>query len=153
MKIPIVQKFIDMRQRSLNNMILAPTGHLGISRDCMPQIEGSYREEFIKYIKDCGIKVRNIRIPIKSIRLIQGQYDRDKVALMIQQKRVPPPIFISNDGYVIDGNHTLIAELNRPEKPNYINVIELGMEAKPLLAVIDDFPRVKYRNLNGELKV
>lgn len=59
------------------------------------------------------------------------------------------PIFISADGYVIDGNHRLIAHINMPKASKYITATELGLPVKPLLDAIHSFPKVRYRNLNS----
>lgn len=150
MKPTHTQKYIDIQQSMINNLILAPTGHMGISRSQMPQIDFKYRESFIDFIKSHGLKVKNCRVPTRSLKLVQGEYDRDKVGSIISKGDIgDSPIFISLDGYVIDGNHRLIAQLNMPHaKSNYIKVTELGMPAKELLELIDHFPHVRYRSLN-----
>lgn len=150
MKLPIVHKYIDIQKGIKNNLILAPTGHLGVSRSSMPQIDAKVREEFIEFMKAQGVKVRNVRVPAKSLKLVQGEYNRDKVGAIIDSGNIGgAPIFISKDGYVIDGNHRLIAHLNTPGASSYINVTELGLPVKPLLDVISQFPQVRYRNLNS----
>jgi hypothetical protein len=147
-----INQFVDMRQMHLNNNILAPTGHLGISRNQMPQIDSKFRDKFIDFIEERGIKVRHIRVPAKSLKTAQGEYNRDKVASMIQSgENNLTPIIISKDGFVIDGMHRLIAKLNMIGVSTYMNVIELGMEAIPLLSVIDGFDKVRYRNINDSL--
>ena len=150
MKPPVVLKYLDMQKSIQNNLILAPTGNLGISRNQMPQIDGRYREDFINWIKSQGIKVRNIRVPAKSLKLAQGEYNRDKVGDIISSGIAGGnPIFISKDGFVVDGNHRLIAHINIPNSSTYIDVTELGMDIKSLLEIISNYPRVRYRNLNN----
>lgn len=149
MKLPI-HHFIDIQKYQKNNLILAPTGHLGISRSEMPQIDGKFREDFINWIRGQGLRVRDIRIPAKSIKLVQGEYNRDKVGAIIDSGNTEgSPIFVSKDGYVIDGNHRLIAHLNLPGASRYIRVTELGQDAKTLLDTISCYPNVRYRNLNN----
>lgn len=153
MNIPVIHKYIDIQKLVKQNLILAPTGHLAVSRDRMPQIDNQYREAFIEYMKAQGIKVRKIRVPARSLKMVQGEYNRDKVASIIDSGNAEgQPIFISRDGYVIDGNHRLIAKLNMPTKSKYIEAIELGMDALPLLGVIHAFPHVRYRNINDTQK-
>lgn len=150
MKHATINEYIELKSSFRNNSILAPTGHLGISRTQMPQIDFKYRDSFIRFIKSQGISVRTIRVPAKSLKLIQGEYNRDKVGSIIDKGNIgDAPIYISLDSYVIDGNHRLIAQLNMPEpRSNYIGCIELGMNAKDLLDVIEQFPNVRYRGLN-----
>ncbi len=151
MQVPTVLKYLDTQKHLKNNLILAPTGNLGISRNQMPQIDGRYREDFIKWIKEQGIKVRNIRVPARSLRLAQGEYNKDKVGDLIDKGITADgyPIFISKDAYVVDGNHRLIAHLNTPNASAYIEVTELGEDIKPLLDRISNYPNIRYRNLNN----
>lgn len=143
-------KYIDIQRSMINNLILAPTGHMGIARSQMPQIDFKYRSDFITFMNSHGVATKNCRVPTRSLKLVQGEYDRDKVGSIISKGDIgDSPIFISIDGYVIDGNHRLIAQLNMPNaKSNYIKVTELGMPAKELLKLIDGFPHVRYRGLN-----
>ena len=150
MHIPIVQHYIEIQRGQRNNLILAPTGNLGIPRSAMPQIDSKCRAEFIAFIQSQGIKVRNLRVPAKSLKMVQGEYNRDKVGAIMDSGNIKgDPIFISKDGYIVDGNHRLIAFINMPNVSRYIDVTELGMDVKPLLDVIRKFSRVRYRNLNN----
>lgn len=147
MKLPI-QHYIDVQKHHKNNMILAPVGNLGVSRSAMPQIDGKFREDFIEWMQGCGIKVTTVRVPARSLKLVQGEYNRDKVGAIIDNGLTAgQPIFVSADGYVIDGNHRLIAHLNIPGASSYIQVCRLGADAKTLLAKIAEYPNVRYRNL------
>jgi hypothetical protein len=149
MKLPI-QHFLDIQKYHKNNLILAPAGNLGISRNSMPQIDRTYRENFVEWIKSQGVKVRTIRVPARSLQLAQGEYNRDKVGSIIDSGNTEgDPIFISKDGFVVDGNHRLIAHLNLPGASKYITVIELGQDIKNLLDLISHYPNVRYRNLNN----
>lgn len=150
MNIPIVHKYVDILKGISNNMILAPTGHLGISRAAMPQIDFKHRSEFLRFMDAQGIKVRNIRVPARSLKMVQGEYDRDKVGAIMAGGIGGAPIFISKDGYVVDGNHRLIAKLNMPDESAYMDVTELGSDIQPLLDIIHEFPSVRYRNLQAK---
>lgn len=148
MKPPTVQKYIDIHKTYRNNLILAPTGNLGISRECMPQIDFKVRDEFINFLKSKGIIVRNIRVPAKSLKMAQGEYNRDKTGDMISNSVVitnDRPIFISKDGYILDGNHRFIAHINQPTASKYITCTELGLDILDLLKVAHQCPCVRYR--------
>lgn len=150
MDVPVIHKYLDIQKSLKNNLILAPTGNLGISRNQMPQIDGRHRDDFINWLRSQGIVVRDIRVPAKSLKLAQGEYNRDKVGEIVASGSAGDnPIFISKDGYVVDGNHRLIAHLNIPGSGNYITATEIGEEIKPLLELISEYPNVRYRNLNG----
>ena len=150
MKLPIVHKYVEILQGIKNNLILAPTGNLGVPREAMPQIDGKHRDEFLAFMKTHGVKVRDIRVPARSLKMVQGEYNRDKVGAIMDSGSVGgAPIFVSKDGFVIDGNHRLIAHLNLPGTSAYIGVTELGLPARELLDLIHTFPKVRYRNLNN----
>lgn len=151
MQIPVIHKYVEILKGIQNNLILAPTGNLGVPRDAMPQIDSKYRDDFLEFMKSNNVKVRNIRVPARSLKMVQGEYNRDKVgSIMAGGKLDGPPIFVSKDGYVIDGNHRLIAHLNLPDAGAYIGVSELGLDARPLLELIHKYPNVRYRNLNNQ---
>ena len=150
MHLPIINKYIEIQKHIKNNLILAPTGNLGISRPSMPQIDGKHREDFVEWIKSQGVKVRDVRVPAKSLKLAHGEYNPDKVGEIIASGSTGnAPIFVSKDGYVVDGNHRLIAHLNIPGSSKYIQVTELGLDIKNLLDLISHYPNVRYRNLNN----
>lgn len=149
MNIPVVHTYIDMLQGMKNNLILAPTGNLGISRSEMPQIDGNHRAEFIKFLRDKGLVVRDIRIPAASLKMVQGEYNRDKVGSIMSKGNIGgDPIFVSKDGYIVDGNHRLIAHINLPSAGPYIEVTEIGLDIRSLLLLIRGFSKVRYRGIN-----
>lgn len=150
MHLPTVLKYIETLKHVKNNLIMAPTGNLGIPRSSMPQIDGKHREDFVDWIKSQGVKVRDVRVPAKSLKLAQGEYNRDKVGEIVASGSTGnAPIFVSKDGYVVDGNHRLIAHLNMPGSGKYLQVTELGLDIKSLLELISQYPNVRYRNLNN----
>jgi hypothetical protein len=118
----------------------------------MPQIDDKHRDKFLEYLTQNGVSVRYIRVPAKSLKMVQGEYDRDKVVSMIKSGGSSlTPILVSIDGYVLDGNHRLIAQLNLPaydktHKSTYVNVIALGSYIHSLLDITHKFPGVRYRN-------
>lgn len=149
-------KLIDMRLNGDYNTIMAPTGNLGISRSDMPQIDFKYRDKFIAWLNAQGIKVKTVRVPIKSLRLTQSEYDRDKVMDIIdkmkqtgEQKKFAP-IFVSKDGYVLDGSHRLIAKLNLKDDARYMEVAEIDMDMAQLIHIVRNFPNVRFRSLSDK---
>lgn len=143
-----ISAYVDMRKKEHSNMILAPTGNLGIPRTAMPQIDMKNLEKFTTYLSMKDVQVSYLRVPALSLKMAQGIYNRDKVSSMISGGTLSTtPIFISSDNYVVDGNHRLIAQLNMPDKrSDYINVIELGLPILELLEIIKGCQYVRYRD-------
>lgn len=146
-------KLIDLRRNGNYNSMEAPLGNLGIPRQNMPQIDSQFRNDFISWLKKQHLQVRNIRVPIRSLSLTQSEYDRDKVSAMIDQmkngSKKMPPIFVSSDGYVLDGSHRLIAQLNMPGV-KYMEVTEIGMKMTDLLKLVETYPHCRYRSLQDK---
>jgi len=136
----LLAKYIDMKTEQGHNMLLSPTGHLGVSRSDMPQIHNEHRNEFIKFIESNGVSVENKTVRINTLRMAQGEYNRAKVHSIIKQgDKSNLPIFISKDNYVLDGNHRMLAKLNTGSVT--IKVIKLGLNIKELLPLVEKFPR------------
>lgn len=144
------EHFLNLQRMVKHNMLLAPTGNLGISREQMPQIEAKYREQFIQWLKSKGIKVKRVRVVLKTLKLTQAEYNRDKVLNIIDQQKVKDldPIFVSRDGMVLDGSHRLLALMNADKPPRMILVDEIQMDMLDLLKVVHDFPHAKYRSVS-----
>ena len=146
-----IHKLIDLRTNPEFNSIKAPFGHLGVSRSAMPQIDN--RDDFIAWLKNNKVKVKNIRVPIKSLKMSQSEYDRDKVMEIMNGMRTDlkkfSPIFVSSDGYVIDGNHRFIAKMNVSDA-RYIDVTEVDMPMMQILDFIKDYHGVRYRTLHDK---
>lgn len=99
----ILSKYIDMKSSSSQNMIVTPFGHMGIPRSDMPQIPNEHRDDFLKFIESKGIVVKNKTVPIDSLKMAQGDYNRDKVhAIITSGDKGGAPIFISADLFVLD---------------------------------------------------
>lgn len=144
------EHFLNLKRMVKHNMLLAPTGNLGISRQDMPQIESKYREQFIQWLKNKGIKVKRVRVMLSTLKLTQSEYNRDKVLDMIDQNNVNSldPIFVSKDGMVLDGSHRLLALMNMDKPPRLILVDEIQMNMLDLLKVVHEYPHVKYRSVS-----
>lgn len=107
----------------------------GIPRGDMPQIGGKTRsgtkadklpknkdgevdgtDAFISHLEGKKIGVKNTKVPAAKLRATQTELIGAKVAGMMLAKGFDPserPIFVSRDGYVIDGHHRWAAVVGR----------------------------------------
>lgn len=109
----------------------------GIPRIKMPQIGGKPREgskaedfprnpwdtsevdgtqAFIEHMKQNGIKTTNDKMSVASLSASQAELVGPKVAKMMVDESfdiAKNPIFISNDGYIVDGHHRWAANVGR----------------------------------------
>jgi len=144
--------------------------NLGIDRNDMPQFKGKARpgspadklpkndndevdtEEFFKQmLAKKGIKVSEPQaVPPDRLKATQMNLVGDKVAGMEQGLEANPqdpnltaPIYVSNDGYVLDGHHRWAAivgyNAKHPNKPLAMNVRVIDQPIKPLVGMSNEF--------------
>lgn len=136
-----------------------------IPRDQMPQFSGTPRpgseaekfprpqagkqvgddvdgtKAYIKQLEADGIKVERKQVKATELKASQMELRGDKVNGMVANKDFDPagePIFISKDGYVIDGHHRWAAQVVRDIRDGKsgdlpLNVIVVDMPIKKVL--------------------
>jgi hypothetical protein len=147
-------------------------GNKGIDRADMPQFKGTPRpgspadklpkdesgeadtEEFFKkMLNDKGIKVSDpTAVPADRLKATQSELVGVKVAGMSKvldnpdhpaYKKITAPIYVSNDGYVLDGHHRWAAVVAHnaahPDKQIDMNVRVIDQPIKPLVKTSNDF--------------
>lgn len=121
---------------------------LGIARVDMPQMSGvpvpgskgaklqskpgdeiDLTQHFIKSLKEEGIEVKGMRMLASHLRGTQGEIDGAKVASMVSAmdagKVREQPIFVTREGYVLDGHHRwagIIVRDIRDNKPGDLDL-------------------------------
>ena len=70
------------------NNLRTPTGHLGISRSQMPQIEGVDIPAFIKFMKDHGVTSKLIWVKAGNLKLAQNEINKLKVMTLMNQRQI-----------------------------------------------------------------
>jgi hypothetical protein len=163
-------KYFNLCDVTIPGTNLYCNGNLGIDRNDMPQFKGKARpgspadklpknengevdtEEFFKQMLDKkGIKVSEPQaVPPDRLKATQMNLVGDKVAGMEQGLEANPqdpnltaPIYVSNDGYVLDGHHRWAAivgyNAKHPDKPIPMNVRVIDQPIKPLVKMSNDF--------------
>jgi len=163
-------KYFNLCDVTIPGTNLYCNGNLGIDRNDMPQFKGKARpgspadklpknengevdtEEFFKQMLDKkGIKVSEPQaVPPDRLKATQMNLVGDKVAGMEQGLEANPqdpnltaPIYVSNDGYVLDGHHRWAAivgyNAKHPDKPLAMNVRVIDQPIKPLVGMSNEF--------------
>jgi hypothetical protein len=141
---------------------------LGIQRVDMPQLEGTPREgseasklprsksgnvnvgkQFTDYLERQNVEVRNRTVRASSLSASQGQLVGPKVAALMDKGTdalADERIFVSRDGYVIDGHHRWAALIGLDASDNQlgdvdIKVVEIDMPIAQVLKEANDFTR------------
>jgi len=78
--------------------------------------------EFIDHLASRGITSTRVDVPSASLRPSQAQLDGPKIAKRMVQKDYRPssPIFISRDGYIVDGHHRWAAVVGRDAEDGHL---------------------------------
>jgi len=88
---------------------------LGIPRSEMPQIQGSNRAAMVQFLRKRGADSSLVQPVARDLKPSQSNYHRGKVDAMRQAIRDGDlkggAILISGDGYVLDGHHRWLAQL------------------------------------------
>lgn len=117
----------------------ADSGTLGVPRSSMPQVRGEHRGALVQFLRARGIEHSREEVAPSSLKPTQAEYSPAKVERSRTFEGPPRAILISSDGYVIDGHHEWVKNLeDAPSEP--IPVIRLGAEALPLLLEVSQFP-------------
>lgn len=106
-----------------------------------PQGEVDGAKAFREYLTGQGIKTSNQTVRAASLKASQAQLSGEKVAGMMENKDFDPaaePIYVSRDGYVIDGHHRWAAQVGRDLGDGDVgdlpmNVIVVDMDIKDVL--------------------
>jgi len=134
----------------LHNSISIPkAGNFGLPRSQMPQIESKYVPELLRFLRRKGVKVVKSEVATKSIMLVQNEYNRAKVATLMDRMRHHDdklePIFLSNDGFVLDGSHRLLAKYNL-DRDSTIPAYVLDIPASNAVNLLNTFPNIRHRS-------
>ena len=142
--------------------------NLGIPREDMPQFKGKPQEGtpaaamdkdvsgevdtepmFRKMLAGRGVKVVDTEIPSDRLKATQSELVGAKVAGMEKALESDPthsaitaPIYVSRDGYVVDGHHrwaAITSKAIRDGKPTMMKVHVIDMDAKDIIPMANEF--------------
>jgi hypothetical protein len=137
----------------LKENIEVPKIGMTFSRSLMPQIDN--HDEYLKYLDDKKISYVKQKLPTSELKSTQMEFNKDKVAEMMNSREAVKPIIVSNDGYILDGHHRWLADYNKDKNAKTrsivvnLPILELmrvskyynGVESKPLLESIKSVVR------------
>lgn len=114
-----------------------------LERKFMPQIAHDEQSDVISLLNDEGIETEKVQLDPSQICHSQSKVNKDKVKNIIKDirnKKPMPPIFISEDNFIIDGHHRWIAYklLKLP-----IKCIRIGLPQKEAI--------IKFKEIEGKL--
>lgn len=121
---------------------------LGVSRKDMPQISSKDIGEFVTYLKDKGVASTSSVIDVSKIGMTQKDINVDKVKdlLGVEKSNLAKPVIISNDNYILDGHHRIVALYNI-DKNFKLKTIKVDLGIKDLLNVAREFPKASFKGV------
>ena len=133
---------------SILEKVFTPKKHLGFSRNAMPQIEDEEQENFFKYLKSKGIRLKKTKMKIKDITPAQKEMRADvaKGLLTSGSPKLRKPLIVSSDNYLMDGHHRWLA-LRFEDENNSVTVIKVNERGIKLLDIMRNFGNVKYKDM------
>lgn len=141
-------------RESINNSVdlLVPRGSLNIPRHKMPQIAGNNQKEFLYLMRALGASVESVYIRADLLKAAQSEINEKKVREWMTD--MPPaasakPCLISQDNYVLDGNHTWLSKLNRDPECR-INCVRIGFGIEELLNNSKLFDKATSKTVNED---
>ncbi len=144
----MLREFVDIQfliQRIKNEF---EKNSLGIPRSQMPQINNS--NDFERFLHSQEIDVFSESIPVHRIKFAQDEFNYTKVLSMVDKKSSMqlenPPIWLSKDYYVIDGNHRVVA-LFLIAPHNIIKAKVVNLPIRPALEVAKKYSKVGYEGI------
>jgi len=122
-------------------------GNYGVDRKDMPQFPKDKAEELVQALRDKKVPVDEVEVPVKDLKATQDEINAKKVIGMAKAMKGGTfhpggAVYVSKDGYVLDGHHRWAAAwlLDRDSK---IKVVRLGMDMDHLLAFADEYSAPK----------
>lgn len=104
-------------------------------------------EPFVAHLKKMGIKSKKESVPAASLKASQGELVGSKVAKMMVDKGfdvTKNPLFVSSDGYVIDGHHRWAAAVGRDSSDGKLgnlkmNIIRIDAPISEVLKIANEW--------------
>lgn len=87
-------------------------------------------DPFVAHLKKMGIKSKKESVPAASLKASQGELVGSKVAKMMVDKGfdvTKNPLFVSSDGYVIDGHHRWAAAVGRDSSDGKLGNLKMNI--------------------------
>ena len=132
-----------------DDSILTIKKSLGVNRAQMPQINSKDLKDYLEFLKEVGVRVSAKTINVSKVGMTQKEINIDKVKGLLGTDRnnLAKPVIISNDGYILDGHHRVVALYNI-DKNFKLKTIEVDLGIKDLLKVTKEYPNVSYKGIN-----
>jgi len=123
----------------------------GMPREIMPQIPRKNIPSFLRYVREKGIKIRKIKVPVSSLRPAQNKICNNKVKKKydnFENGIKPKPFIVSRDNYIMDGHHQLYALIAHDSQCE-VEVYKIDLDMGNLLNIAKSYSGVRFEDLKS----
>jgi hypothetical protein len=124
---------------------------LCLTRADLPQINSQDVLHFRDWLDEQGVKSFDTYMEVGELTPIQKEINMPKVNSMMEKHSAGEidlvsgkPILVSQDEYLIDGHHRWFA-LKELDSTNEMETINIALDIKELLTLLDQYPKVSYK--------
>jgi hypothetical protein len=135
----------------LKENIEVPKIGMTFSRSLMPQIDSHKMDEYLNYLTGKQIGYVKQKLPTSELKSTQMEFDKGKVAEMMNSGKPAKPIVVSNDGYILDGHHRWLADYNK-DKNAQTSAIVVNLPILELMRVSKYYNGHEQRPLMESIK-
>jgi len=131
------------------NSLYLPQNGLNIERSSLPQVTSSDIPDFLHWLRlKKNIDSTYAEIPVDSLSLTQGDFNESKIRNLMgpQSDALDEPILVSQDHYIIDGQHRFLALLNLSAEST-IPAIIIHANVLEALAATKEYPNSFRKNV------
>ena len=124
------------------------TDTLGFTRDKMPQVRSKDYDGLIKHLKKNNVAVKKTKVPAKSLKPIQKEFNKNKIVGAIAKIKTlgqAKPLIVSKDNYIIDGHHRWLAARNVGEN---IDIMQADVKVHELLKHVYSYPKTFTKKIH-----
>lgn len=108
-----------------------------VPRPIMPQIDESDYDDFLRFVASKGVAVAHKKVSTRDVRPHQ-RIDKIAIQRMPEAAR-QKPVFISIDGYILDGNHRWAFHIMMHDQE--LPAIELGLPFEEAIKLMFSFEK------------
>jgi hypothetical protein len=112
---------------------------IGIPRNELPQIDFKYYDDILNNLEKDGIEFKIGKLPCNKLKPSQDNLNKEKVQSMLDNEAYNEDrtLFISKEGYIVDGHHTWAAKYSY-DKNMPIKVVLVKMNIVDLVNWFND---------------
>ena len=123
----------------------------GLERHDLPQIHAADIPDFLEFLKENGVHIKEKTVPVSTLKPTQKEYLEDKVEAKIADfdsgKEKLKPFLVSSDNFIMDSHHQLVA-LKRVDKSQRVEIMQADVDVDKMLALAKEYPKAMFKKVH-----